>query len=150
MQQDAAVCVGCGLYSFRYASGPQLKRRPGTGYHSNPGPSTSRQLRGELPQALYACLAPVLSSTVWGWEACPSRSVVSTVAGGAGLKPGYVRDATTVRFTVLGSARGSAGVSRYRVRVLVTREHAVEHIDMLPVSGGGANGEPNIRHLPQK
>lgn len=34
----------CSLDTFRYASGQQVKRRPGTGYHSNPGPSTSRQL----------------------------------------------------------------------------------------------------------
>jgi hypothetical protein len=31
------------LEAIRYASGRQIKRRPGTGYHSNPGPSTSRQ-----------------------------------------------------------------------------------------------------------
>jgi hypothetical protein len=36
----------CGVEAFRYASGREVKRRPGTGYHSNPGPSTSRQHRG--------------------------------------------------------------------------------------------------------
>jgi hypothetical protein len=36
------------------------------------------------------------------------------------------------------------------MRALVTREHAAERIDMPPVSGGGAKGEPNIRPLPQK
>jgi hypothetical protein len=75
---------------------------------------------------------------------------VSIVAGGAGLKPGYAKDATTVRFTAPGSARRSAGASRYSVRPLVTKEHAAERIDMPPVSGGGVNGKPNIRRLPQK
>jgi len=36
----------CGMEAIRYASGRPLKRRPGTGFHSNPGPSTSRQHRG--------------------------------------------------------------------------------------------------------
>jgi hypothetical protein len=45
MQQDAACPRAMRFGHLPICFGQQAKRRPGTGYHSNPGPSTSRQLQ---------------------------------------------------------------------------------------------------------
>jgi len=95
----------CGMEAIRYASGRPVKRRPGTGFHSNPGPSTSRQHRGAPAGSI--CLPR-------------PRAVQHGVGGGSGGR-------ADLSCLLLSALRGCClGVSRLRSRPGLLRRGVLE------------------------